>query len=202
MSLKTHSGIYIQLHVGLATDPTAQIFQGVGIATSILSITKGCAEWWVRSSGNVKNATLGQILQAFPFFLPHVLFRTSALAFTAAFLGYWTLIPLIFTVIVAWCSCFVSSLILPYDPYAGCSHVLTCFATVFAPIAIAARAPNDRAVMKRAIIIFTTFLMFCLSVIRLLPVVIPATSLVAYSGLRHLNFAKASGIITSSNQES
>ena len=193
MSLKTHSGIYIQLHVGLATDPTAQIFQGVGIATSILSITKGCAEWWVRSSGNVKNATLGQILQAFPFFLPHVLFRTSALAFTAAFLGYWTLIPLIFTVIVAWCSCFVSSLILPYDPYAGGSHVLTCFATVFAPIAIAARAPNDRAVMKRAIIIFTTFLMFCLSVIRLLPVVIPATSLVAYSGLRHLNFASASG---------
>ena len=71
--------------------------------------------------------------------------------------------------------------------------MLTCFATVFAPIAIAARAPNDRAVMKRAIIIFTTFLMFCLSVIRLLPVVIPATSLVAYSGLRHLNFASASG---------
>ena len=71
--------------------------------------------------------------------------------------------------------------------------MLTCFATVFAPIAIAAGAPNDRAVMKRAIIIFTTFLMFCLSVIRLLPVVIPATSLVAYSGLRHLNFASASG---------
>ena len=127
----------------------------------------------------------------FPFFLPHVLFRTSALAFTAAFLGYWTLVPLILTIITVWITSFVS---LPEDN--NNDQLLTSFATVFAPFAFVANAPNDRAVMKRAIVTFTTSLMFCLTIIRLLPVFSSPSSLVSTYGLRHLNFANASGDIS------
>merc|ERR550532_3140884 len=42
-------GIYIQVMIGPPEDPTAKIFQYIGITASLLSITKGCGEWWVRS---------------------------------------------------------------------------------------------------------------------------------------------------------
>ena len=172
------------------------MFQGVGTATSILSVTKGVAEWWVRAREKseendelkISDATLGQTLKVFPFFLPHVLFRTSALAFTAAFLGYWTLLPLILTIITVWITSCVS---LPDDN--DDSWGVTCCTTVFAPFAFLAYEPNDRAVMKRAIVTFTTSLMFCLTIIRLLPVFSSPSSLVSTYGLRHLNFANASG---------
>ena len=169
------------------------MFQGVGIATSILSVTKGVAEWWVRTrkEKGISDATLGQTLKMFPFFLPHVLFRTSALAFTAAFLGYWTLVPLIITIITVWITSCVS---LPDGN--GNGDVFTCCTTVFAPFAFLAHAPNHRAIMKRAIVTFTTSLMFCLTIIRLLPVFSSPSSLVSTYGLRHLNFANASGDIS------
>ena len=159
----------------MATDPTAKVFQGLGIATSILSVT----EWWIRSrteEDEIGDATLGQTLKAIPFFSPHVLFRTSALAF----LGYWTLVPLILIIITVWITSCVS---LPEDNKS--KEVITCCTTVFAPFAYIAGAPNDRAVMKRAIVTFTTSLMFCLTVIKLLPVLSSPSSLVSTYGLRH-----------------
>ena len=42
-------GIYIQLMIGPTEDETARAFQYIGIAASLLSITKGCGEWWTRS---------------------------------------------------------------------------------------------------------------------------------------------------------
>ena len=39
------SGIYIQVMIGPPEDPTAKIFQYIGITASLLSITKGCGEW-------------------------------------------------------------------------------------------------------------------------------------------------------------
>ena len=173
------------------------MFQGVGIATSILSVTKGVAEWWVRARTEeddvleISDATLGQTLKVFPFFLPHVLFRTSALAFTAAFLGYWTLVPLIITIITVWITSFVA---LPEDN--GKDELFTCCTTVFAPVSFNADERKDRVIMKRAIVIFTTSLMFCLTIIRLLPVLSSPSSLVSTYGLRHLNFANASGDIS------
>ena len=92
----------IQLAIGPSEDPTARGFQFVGILASLLSITKGVAEWWVkgRKKGLIQDAPLTTILLVSLFFLPHVIFRTTAIAFTAAFLGYYALVPFLLAIVI------------------------------------------------------------------------------------------------------
>ena len=139
-----------------------------------------------------KDAPLSQTLQVSLFFLPHVLFRSSALAFTAAFLGYFAIIPLTLAITIVLGAC--CHLCVTTDDARHIGAVLTLMATVFAPIAVVAGSAGDRALMKRAITIFTTILLMCLTFIRLLPIMVQPDNLVATYGLRHLNFAEPSGV--------
>ena len=188
--------------IGPPEDDTARTLQYVGITASLLSITKGCAEWWVRSRDAnyfafdfdfvTRDAPISKTLQASMYFLPHILFRTSALAFAAAFLGYYSLIPTISAILVVFCLCWNHRADEDDDDEGG----WTCIATVFAPIALAAGSPYSRTLMKRGITIFTTILLLSLTFIRLLPVMVHPDNLVSTYGLRHLNFAKPSGVPT------
>ena len=156
-------------------------------------------ERWVRSRDAVdafddlkqaKDAPLSQTLKVSLFFLPHVIFRSSALAFTAAFLGYFALIPISLAVTIVFGTCCH----LYIRTMAGGDTMYTLIATVFAPIAVAAGRRSDRTLMKRAITIFTIILLMCLTFIRLLPIMVQPDNLVSTYGLRHLNFAEPSGV--------
>ena len=87
-------GIYVQLYLGPAEEPSSSAFQFIGLAASLLSLVKGCSDWWVRAAKNDEEPTLLESVKASLFFAPHVLFRVSAMMFCAAFLGYYFLIPL------------------------------------------------------------------------------------------------------------
>jgi len=186
-------GIYIQLIIGPAEDDTARILQYVGITASLLSITKACGEWWVRSAKTEPGAgpaPLPKTLQACLFFLPHVVFRSAALAFSGAFLGYFVLIPILLCISIVFCVCLRSDT--PYTPYTPDTSLQTLIATIFAPIAVKSSDTSHRGLMKRAITIFTAIFLLTLTFIRVLPEVIQPDDLVSTYGLRHLNFGKSS----------
>ena len=65
----------------------------IGIALSILSITKRCTTWWMTRgpAQGPSPPSCHSIMGALFFFLPHIAFRTTALAFCWRFLGYNTL---------------------------------------------------------------------------------------------------------------
>ena len=180
-------GIYIQLMIGPTGDSKAQIIQYVGIIASILSVTKGCSDWWIKNrSEDVKDAPIFKTLKASLFFLPHVLFRTSAFAFSAAFLGYFSLAPITLAPFVVGCCCCLCCV----ENEGGMNTFLV---TIFLPIAAVSGSSGHRALMKRAIIAFTTVLLMTLTFIRQLPVMIQPDILVSTYGLRHLNFRILAG---------
>ena len=69
------------------------VLEYVGIALSILSITKRCVTWWMTRgpAQGTSPPSSHSIKAALGFFLPHITFRTTALAFCWRFLGYNTL---------------------------------------------------------------------------------------------------------------
>ena len=179
--------------IGPTEDETARAFQYIGIAASLLSITKGCGEWWIRArdfdSEGPKDAPLSTTLQASLFFLPHVLFRTSALAFVGAYMGYFALGPIGLAVIIVVGVAVYSS----FKNDAGGDHFVTLPLTIFAPTLIESGKASSRALMKRAITIFTSILLITLTCIRVAPTIIHQETLVSTYGLRHLNFMDPAG---------
>ena len=183
-------GIYIQLIIGPPEDETARAFQYVGIAASLLSITKGCGEWWVRSRRGIKDAPLSKTIQASLFFLPHVLFRTTSLAFIGAFLGYFALGPIALAIAII---IGISASVACRGEDVSDTLPLTLAVTIFAPTLYNSSGTSDRALMKRAITIFTLMLLLSLTLIRTLPIMIHPDTIVSTYGLRHLNFRDPTG---------
>ena len=94
-------GIYIQLTLGPAKDPNARAFQFVGLAASLASLVKGCSDWWVRTATkDMKEPTLLETAKASVYFMPHLLFRTTAMTFCAAFMGYFFLVPVSLVLVI------------------------------------------------------------------------------------------------------
>ena len=79
--------------IGLPRTTDNATMEYIGIALSILSITKRCVTWWMtRGPAQEPSPPLcHSIMGALFFFLPHIAFRTTALAFCWRFLGYNTL---------------------------------------------------------------------------------------------------------------
>merc|ERR1719237_224491 len=65
---------------------------------------------------------------------------------------------------------------------------LTLPLTIFAPTLFESGEASSRAIMKRAITIFTSILLLSLACIRVAPTIIHQDTLVSTYGLRHLNF--------------
>ena len=79
--------------IGLPRTTDNATMEYIGIALSILSITKRCTTWWMtRGPAQEPSPPLcHSIMAALFFFLPHIAFRTTSLAFCWRFLGYNTL---------------------------------------------------------------------------------------------------------------
>ena len=182
--------------IGPTEDETARAFQYIGIAASLLSITKGCGEWWTRSregsmddtKWTTKDAPLSTTLQVSLFFLPHVLFRTSAWAFVGAFLGYFALGPIALAVFIV-----IGLAVYSFFKYDEDGVVFSLALTIFAPTLFVSGEACNRSLMKRAITVFTSILLLSLTCIRIAPTIIHPDTLVSTYGLRHLNFMDPAG---------
>merc|ERR1712226_214544 len=84
------------LVTGLSNSTFSQFMQIGGIVASLLSVAKTCCEWFLTRFNKKETATWKALL----FFGPHVFWRTTATAFVAAFLKFYSLIPLAIHVLV------------------------------------------------------------------------------------------------------
>ena len=171
--------------MGPAENPCSRAFQFIGIAASLISLVKGCSDWWVRVAKDWEEPTLLESAKASLFFTPHVLFRVTAMTFCAAFLGYYFLIPLGFIIVFATCNFLYLG---PDSEFTG-----TLFFTIAAPTLFFSTNSKHRNLMKRIITITTLVLLITLMTILILPTIIDHKDLISTHGLRHLNFQSLPG---------
>ena len=167
--------------------------QYLGIVASIASVARGTAEWHLFNKltaeelEKIPNKIL-ELVKSFVFFFPHILFRLSSLAFIFSFLSYYGLIPLaaflllnfLIYVCIIWNRKMTQG---KYDLFASLPF------TTFAPTTALPRRRSSRLWLKRSILLATVFGLLCLLVIRLLPLLVPRSSIKSTTGLSHIRFA-------------
>ena len=146
------------------------IFDYVGIAFSILSITRRCVNWWM-SRGPMEGPSppFTHSLKAATFyFLPHMLFRSTALAFCCRFLGYNAIWPIAIIVIHTAIS-FVFLHKKEENVRSRNGLFLSAILSLFAPLALFPDESSHRALMKRTILcknIVFLFTLICICFVK------------------------------------
>ena len=151
--LYIYEGIFIKtIELTRPTDNNATM-EYIGIALSILSITKRCATWWMtRGPAQGPSPPSSQwIKAALFFFLPHIAFRTTALAFCWRFLGYNTLwavaIVLLHTI-----ATFVFLYRAEEKPRSKDGLIFSAVLSVLVPLAFYPDERSHRILMKRTLV--------------------------------------------------
>ena len=187
------SGIYIQIILG--PSKTKSVLQYLGIATSLISISKGVSDWWVRSSKSLDpepgapEPTFLETLKAALFFTPHLIFRTVGMTMCAGFLGYYVICPTTIIVIVVLCNYLALYKKTKYDYMISKDELIFTFLlTIPAPISFRSSDSTQRTLMKRTITFITIALLATLTIIRVATLIVDPETLVATYALGHLNF--------------
>ena len=184
--------LYVLLNNGVSENPTTRFFQIGGLTASFLSVSKFCAEWHLFTAFNLNEdhktripTKLLLVVKAMTFFVPHTVFRTASLAVVAAFFRVFTLIPLSIFVIIS----------LPVGSYAGdgeinCDGMMFTLVSlplyIFTPATLTPHNKDARKLLKRTMLLSTLFLLPCLLLIRLLPL-LPSSTIHCTLGLSHIN---------------
>ena len=160
------AGIFRQIVEGPSDDPLDMIFDYGGIAFSILSITRRCVNWWMtRGPMEGPSPPFTHSLKAATFyFLPHMLFRSTALAFCCRFLGYNAIWPIAIIVIHTGVSFFFLHK-KEENVRSRNGLFLSAILSLFAPLALFPDESSHRALMKRTILcknIVFLFTLICL----------------------------------------
>ena len=145
----------------------------------------------------MKEASLPDTLKVCLFFLTHIVFRTTALAFCAAFMGYYLLVPVVFAILVGVC------ILIPLyrkeveeDDDNDVEYTLpfSLALTLLVPISLESNASSHRKLMKITLTLTNILLLLSLAVIRIVPeVVAHHDQLTSTYGLCHLNFYQPTG---------
>ena len=171
------AGIFRKIVEGPSDDPEIpipipeipildMIFDYGGIAFSILSITRRCVNWWMtRGPMEGPSPPFTHSLKAATFyFLPHMLFRSTALAFCCRFLGYNAIWPIAIIVIHTGVSFFFLHK-KEENVRSKNGLFLSAILSLFAPLALFPDESSHRALMKRTILcknIVFLFTLICL----------------------------------------
>jgi hypothetical protein len=196
-------GLFIQWIIGPANGDNERIVQFVGITASIVSITKGCSDWWIRCKkrGRWVEADLLEWLQAAVYFLPHVLFRLAALSLILAFIGFYSIALLALVALIAFCLALPVVWKLKWEGEGdarifddGITALISFILTLLAPISFQSSSPSHRHLMKRTTTVITFSLLIVLTLIRTVPILVDPDTLIATPGLCHLNFHQHEGL--------
>ena len=168
----------VTLVIGLSSNSFSQFVQIAGILLSLFSVAMTCCEWHLKAlDENKKDPDLTTTMKGLLFFIPHIVWRTTATAFVLAFLKFYSLIPLAVHVLV--CSLLTAFLadssILPVLPFA-----LSLF------IPSVGGGKFNHSLLKATMLTSSLILLPSLIFIRLLPSLPPDTVLCTL-GLSHLD---------------
>ena len=155
---------------GPSNNPIDLILDFGGIALSLLSITKRCVDWWM-TRGPLEGPSppfVHSLKAAAFYFLPHMLFRSTALAFSCRFLGYNAIWPIGIIVLHTIVACFF--LHKREENVRGRDGLFfSAVLTLFAPLALFPDEWSHRALMKRTILCKNIVFLFTFICMSLLP---------------------------------
>ena len=184
------SGFYIPVVLGPSPTRFGKISQLLGLVASILSLVKGSATWHLFTHFNNRETIINNnqidvsfwtLLKSLPFFLPHTLFRIVSFSLTAAFLGYYSLIPffllLVMVIISALCTAGAHWLMLWSVPL-----------SVISPCVVNPSSSSGRSLLKLSLLAASAVLLPTLTIIRILPLLSTEASLCT-PGLTHLRLS-------------
>ena len=141
-----------------------------GIALSLLSITKRCVNWWM-TRGPLEGPSppfLHSLKAAAFYFLPHMLFTSTALAFSCRFLGYNAIWPIGVIVLHTIVTCLF--LYKREENVRGRDGLFfSAVLSLFAPLALFPDEWSHRALMKRTILCKNIVFLFTFICIAVLP---------------------------------
>ena len=129
------------------------VLEYIGIALSILSITKRCVTWWMTRgpAQGTPPPSSHSIKAALGFFLPHIAFRTTALAFCWRFLGYntlWSISIILLHTIVTFAYLYKNEEI----PRSKEGLLFSAVLSLLAPLAFLPDERSHRLLMKRTLV--------------------------------------------------
>ena len=186
--------LYVILVKGLAGNTFSRFMQIAGIMVSLLSVARACSNIFI--IGSLNNTDKRQTepgvrysLKSLAFFLPHVVFRTTTTAFVAAFLKWYSLIPLTIYLIVnmAITRFLKKKYTRDWPTGEGPNGCFTDYAlALFTPAIGKSKTKHGRSQLKATMLSSTATLLPCLIFIKILPLL--STEFVSCSlGLHHLD---------------
>ena len=185
-------GMYILCTRGPSSSQWARVSQYTGTLVSLLSATKGVAEWHLFSAYNVKfkyrkiRASLLTSLKSLLFFLPHSLFKLASLSLCAAFLGYYFLLPL--TLIIG-IQVVGAAVIYFREEDRNWRIVLAIPVSIISPTVDFPQNSTYRALLKLSLLSSPVILLPSLLITLLLPHLLSPSSLLCTPGLSHLHLS-------------
>ena len=183
---------YVILVIGPSKKPFPRFLQIAGILASLLSVSNTTAEGFLFTDFNSAYdnkdrqipPTIIVTLKALLFFVPHVVFRTTAAAFVAAFLKFYSLVPLtVYFVINSVITCFLHN---KHDEDDVAGTFISFALSLFTPFVTRSHEKFSRSQLKWTMLSSTLTLLPCLIFIRLLPLLSPERTSCTLA-LSHLN---------------
>ena len=180
---------YIILEAGPSENPFPLVMQIGGVFASVLTLAKACTDWHLYTNFNSYDRNQehqipprkSHSLKALLFFVPHVVFKTTATAMVAAFLKIYSIIPLtVFFILSVVITCAVHKSRRKTD--SDFSFPLS----LFAPSVSDPESKFGWSLLKATMLASTLALLPSLILIRLLPLLSPET-ISCTLGLAHLN---------------
>jgi len=176
---------YVTLVTGLSGSTFSQFMQIGGPLASLISVAKTCCEKHLRDiDDDRKDPNLTTTMKALLFFAPHVLWRTTATAFVAAFLKFYSLIPL--AIHLLFCSGITNFLHGFHATHSDEGYFLSFALSLFTPSVDGAKDKFGQSRLKATMLTSSLILLLCLILIRILPSLPPDTVLCTL-GLSHLD---------------
>ena len=197
------SGLYIVFVLGINDinkEPLALALQLGGILISIISLTKGVAEYQI-SGAYQKESNFFAVLASMVFILPHTLVRVISYSLIAAFLKYYAAIPaailLITNTILALVSFAHAQWAIAHadadddddHPTENAFYIfVNVFAGLCAPLTVCPPLKEHFRYLRRSLLSTNLLIMTSLLFLKFLPGILPPSVLVKTPGLEHLNF--------------
>ena len=186
--------------LGISEDPLDVTLQLGGILISILSLTKGVAEYQVTEAfaedlgSPIHNASFLETLKCMAFVFPHTLVRVVSFTLVCAFLKFYATIPAALILTANTIAAIVTTSrnrnddnIKDEERYKIVFLYGTVLAGLCAPFTVAPRSSSHRLYLRVSLLTTNLILLPSLVFIFFLPSIIPPEILIQTQGFQHLN---------------
>ena len=182
-------GLYIVFVIGIKdpkTHPLEMGMQMFGLLISIISLTKGVAEYQI-TDAHSEDSSGRAMLKSIVFILPHTMVRVVSYALIAGFFKYYSFIPAALILFTNTMIAILTARKHSDDPYNSLLFV-TLLAGLCTPFCLGPKSVSHHSYLRRSLLSTNLFLLACLLFLFFLPSIFHPAVLVKTPGLGHLRF--------------